>query len=414
MTESWPGAAELTYDDIEPGQVFEVERCFSPDDLLAFAALSGDYSPLHVDADYAAETEFGAPVVHGILLASLFSQLVGMRIPGKYALYLGQDLTFRRPVLAGQTVRAIAKVVSKNDAMRSLVLAMEIRDSDNRVVVAGGAKVKVRDAAVGARVPASVSASDSPTAQHSALRVAIVTGGSGAIGAEIARALARNGFAVAINYHRNAERAAGVVADIESAGGVAFALRADVRQQNEVSAAMAIITERLGAPTVLVNAATGELEQKAFAELDWNDFQRHFEYQVKAVAHLCQAVYPGMKAAGSGAIVNVASQVVGGAPPGKMADYVTAKYALAGLSRALATEWADEHIRVNMVSPSLVETELTRHYHPRVFKMEAARTPLKRLATPGDVAKAVAYLAGDESAFLTGTNLFVTGGLVMA
>jgi len=413
VNNSWPRAAELTYEDIEPGQVFEVERCFSHDDLLAFAALSGDYSPLHVDADYAAETEFGAPVVHGILVASLFSQLVGMRIPGKYALYLGQDLTFRRPVLAGQPVRAIAKVVAKNDAMRSLVLAMEIRDSENRVVVAGGAKVKVRDAAIGVRAPAGAVSASPATVQHGGLRVAIVTGASGGIGAEIARALAKKGFAVAINYHRNGDRAASVVADIESGGGVAFAVKADVRQPDEISAALELVSERLGAPTVLVNAATGELEQKAFVELDWSDFQRHLEYQVKAVADLCRAVYPGMRAAGGGAIVNVLSQVVGGPPPGKLADYVTAKYALAGLSRALATEWADEHIRVNMVSPSLVETELTRHYHPRVFKMEAARTPLRRLATPGDVAKAVAYLAGDESAFLTGTNLFVTGGLVM-
>ena len=414
MIDSWPRATELTYDDIEPGQVFEVERCFSHDDLLAFAALSGDYSPLHVDAEYAAETEFGAPVVHGILLASLFSQLVGMRIPGKYALYLGQDLTFRRPVLAGQPVRAIAKVVGKNDAMRSLVLAMEIRDSENRVVVAGGAKVKVRDAAVRARAAAGPSTATAPTARHGEMRVAIVTGASGGIGAEIARVLAKNGFAVAINYHRSDERAAAVVAGIENAGGVAFAVKADVRQQDEVLSALETITDRLGAPTVLVNAATGELEQKPFMELDWSDFQRHFEYQVKAVADLCRAVYPGMRAAGGGAIVNVLSQVVSGSPPGKMADYVTAKYALAGLSRALATEWAGEHIRVNMVSPSLVETELTRHYHPRVFKMEAARTPLKRLATPGDVAKAVAYLAGDESSFLTGTNMFVTGGLIMA
>ena len=146
MADSWPRADELAYDDIEPGQVFEIERSFSQENLSAFAALSGDFSPLHVDAEYAATTEFGACVVHGILLASLFSQLVGMRIPGRHALYLGQDLTFRRPVRVGEAVRAIAKVVGKNDATRTIALAMEIRDAGNKVAVAGGAKVKLRDA----------------------------------------------------------------------------------------------------------------------------------------------------------------------------------------------------------------------------------------------------------------------------
>ena len=413
MIDSWPRAAELTYADIEPGQVFEIERSFSLEDLRAFAALSGDFSPLHVDADYAAGTEFGACVVHGILLASLFSQLVGMRIPGKHALYLGQDLTFRRPVRVDEVVRASAKVVGKNDATRTLALAMEIRDAENKVAVAGGAKVKLRDTPRDHSTSAGAPAAADHAAPAVGSRVAIVTGASGGLGAEIARTLAAKGYAVAINYHRNGERAAAVVAAIERAGGAAFAVKADVRQHSAISAALATVARRLGEPTLLVNAATGELEQKAFVDLAWSDFQRHFEYQVKAVAELCQAVYPGMKAAGGGAIVNVLSQVTGGQPPAKMADYVAAKYALAGLSRALAAEWADERIRVNMVSPGLIQTDLTQHYHERTFKMEAARTPLKRLATPRDVAQAVAYLAGDEAGFLTGVNLFVTGGQVM-
>lgn len=96
-----------------------------------------------------------------------------------------------------------------------------------------------------------------------------------------------------------------------------------------------------------------------------------------------------------------------------MADYVSAKNALMGLSKAMAAEWAEDMIRVNMVFPGLTRTEMTEHYQERVFKMEAARTPLKRIATPADVASAVAYLVGEEASFLTGVNLFVTGGQIM-
>lgn len=412
MAEANHTVANFTYEDITLGQTVEVERTFAPSDLLAFAQLSGDFSPLHVDAAYAAETEFGVCVVHGMLLASLFSQLVGMRIPGRNALYLGQDLTFRRPIRVGETVRAIGKVTSKNDATRTISLAMEIRDAENKVAVAGTAKVKVRGATVLAA--ASADAVSAPAALAGAtLPVAIVTGASGGIGAEVARTLAAKGYAVAVNYFRNEQRAGKVVAEIRSHGGSAQAFQCDVRQHNEIAAGLAAVTQTLGTPSLLVNVATAELEQRPFAELKWEDFQAHLEYQVKAVVEFCQAVYPGMKAAGGGAIVNVLSQVTGGQPPAKMADYVTAKWALAGLSRALAVEWAEDQIRVNAVSPGLVQTPLTQHYHDRVFKMEAARTPLKRLATARDVASAVAYLASSDGSFLTGVNLFVSGGQIM-
>lgn len=406
-----PPASQLRWAQIAIDHVFEVERTFTQDDILAFAAVSGDYSPLHVDPVYAAGTEFGACVVHGVLLASLFSQLVGMRIPGEPALYLAQELTFRRPVRVGETIRAVVRVTAKSEATRTLALATEIRTLDGKVVVAGTAKVKVREAiaAEGATTPAPAIA----PIRRDGPRVAVVTGASRGIGAEIARTLARRGMAVGVNYWRSADRADAVVREIRAAGGVACAVRADVRDAGAVAAMLAEIATQLGPPSVLVNAAIGELTPRPFAELAWTDFQEHLDYQVKAVVIACQAIRPYFKQAGGGAIVNLLSQVVAGPPPVHMADYVVAKHALHGLSQALAVEWAGDGIRVNAVSPGLAQTELTQFHHDRVFRAEAARTPLRRLATPQDVAQAVAYLAGDESPFLTGVNLFVTGGQVM-
>lgn len=406
-----PKADELGFADIAIGQVFEVERSFSAQDVQAFAAVSGDHSPLHVDPAYAAGTEFGRNVVHGILLASLFSQLVGMRVPGKHALYMGQDLTFRRPVLVDEPIRAIAKVTAKSEATSTLVLNTEIRSADDRVVVMGTAKVKVRDQ-VREAAPAVTAASAAPVAGE-VRRVALVTGASRGMGAEIARTLARRGHAVAVNYFRSPDRAEAVVADIVREGGTAVAFQADVRDPEQVAAMTAQIVERLGAPTVLVNAAVGEFANRPLTELRWADFEAHLDYQVKAVLNTCQSLHPLMKAAGGGAIVNLLSQVVGGVPASGLADYVSAKTALLGLSKAMAAEWAEDAVRVNMVSPGLTRTEMTEHYHERIFKMEAARTPLKRIATTADVANTVAYLAGEDSAFVTGVNVYVTGGQTM-
>src|SRR5262249_12909948 len=155
------------------------------------------------DLEYARSTEFEDRVVHGMLLASLFSQLVGMRLPGKHALYLGHDLSFRRPVRIGEPVKAIAKVVGKNAATRTITLQTEIRNGQDRVVVSGTAKVKLRDVE---GIPESRAhaclATDKP--------VAIVTGASGGIGSEIARTLAQRGAVVAVNYFRNSDAAANV------------------------------------------------------------------------------------------------------------------------------------------------------------------------------------------------------------
>ena len=404
-----PRAAELRFEDIAVGQHFELEHAFAAADVRRFAELSGDFSPLHVDEAYARGTEFGGCVVHGILLASLFSQIVGMHLPGKAALYLGQELSFRRPVRVGERVRAIARVTAVSAPTRSLVLATEIRNADGQIAVSGTGKVKVRGEAAAAAIRPAPAAAAVPAA-----RVAIVTGASRGIGAEIARALAQAGFAIVVNYHRSATRADEVCGAITAAGGKAIPLQADVRDAGAVAELVASTIAAFGPPTALVNSAAAEFGVRPFVELSWDDFQTQLDQQVRAAVNTCQAVYPHMRVAGGGAIVNVLSQVTLGAPAPRMADYTTAKYALAGLSRALAAEWAEDGIRVNMVSPGLVRTELTEFHHERVFKGEAMRTPLKRLATPQDVAQAVAYLLGDGAAFLTGINLPVTGGQVMS
>jgi len=407
MNQQASPAAEFVFRDIEVGQTYRLERTFTADDVRAFATLSGDFSPLHVDPAYAASTEFGGCVVHGMLLAALFSQLIGMRIPGKHALYLGHDLVFRRPVLVGQTVTASAKVAGKNEATRTLFLTTEIHSAEGKIAVSGSARVKVRDGEPAAR---SAEVAKPAQAYGRGRRVALVTGASRGIGAEIAKTLARQGVDVVVNYFRSADSANRVIQEICSDGGTAVALPADVREADDVQRLMDAVATRFGRLDHVVNGAVGELRQERFVDLNWSSFQSHLDYQLKGAVHVCQTAYPLLKQVGGGAIVNILSQTINGAPPTLMADYVAAKHALYGLSKALAVEWASDLIRVNTVSPGLTQTDLTQHYHDRVFKAEAAHTPLKRLARPVDIARTVAFLLSEDADFLTGIDVSVSGG----
>ena len=401
-------AAALSFGDIEIGDTFELTRAFSEQDVDAFAALSGDYSPLHVDAGYAEETEFGQRVVHGMLMASLFSNLVGMRIPGRAALYLGQELTFRRPALIDERLTARAKVTGKNAATSTISLATEIRNAEGKTLLSGTGRVKVR----GAPPPADseVSSARADARNDARAPVAIVSGGVRGIGGAIARRLSRDGYMVVSAYRSNDTKARAFAAAIEAEGGRCRVIRADVTQEDDLDRLVSEASAAGGPVRVAVNAAIGELANFPVDELEWRQFAELLDTQVRAVLNLSRRVYPAMKAAGGGAIINLLSQVVHSTPPKGMAHYVTAKYALMGLSKALAVEWAPDKVRVNMISPGLARTELTQSYSDRVFKMEAMKTPLGRLVDPADIAEAVSYLVGEGAGFITGVNLFLTGG----
>ena len=250
-------------------------------------------------------------------------------------------------------------------------------------------------------------------------QVVLVTGASRGIGAAIARAFAAEQATVAVNYLRNAQAAAQVVEDCQRAGGDAFALQGDVTQPDTAARLVQQVVDEAGRIDVLVNNAFRAYafdpeQRKGFADTGWADYQAQFEGAVGAAFHLCQAVLPHFRRRARGSIVNIVSNLVEN-PMVPYHDYTTAKSALVGFSRNLASELGPFGIRVNCVAPGLVyPTEGSSGTRAQFRETLMAHTPLRRLAKPEDVAGPVLFLASPWSGFMTGQVLFVDGGMVMA
>src|SRR3989344_4828112 len=134
---------EFTFEKIEIGQEAIFERSFTEKEIFSFSQLTGDLNPMHVDPKYAKQTEYGGVIVHGMLVASLFSTLVGMYLPGKYCVYLSQDIKFRRPVKPNEKVKVRGRVKNKIDSLYILEIETEILNEFGEVAINGEAMVKV-------------------------------------------------------------------------------------------------------------------------------------------------------------------------------------------------------------------------------------------------------------------------------
>ena len=250
-----------------------------------------------------------------------------------------------------------------------------------------------------------------PTDRILAGNVAFVTGGSRGIGAAICRALAGQGATVAINFHRSRARANALVDDIVEAGGRALAVGLDVADTQSLHRSIALVTERLGPPGILVHNAWPGWRGDRFESLDWRDFQHYIDTMLRPAVELTQAALPSMRQLGRGRVILLGSTSMYELNPAH-SPYVAAKGAMLALTRALARELGPDGITVNMVSPSLVWTG--DGPAPAEFGAEhRARAALGRLPTPEEVAGAVLFLASPLASGITGAQIPVTCGSPM-
>ncbi len=241
-------------------------------------------------------------------------------------------------------------------------------------------------------------------------KVAVVTGASKGIGAAIARSLAKEGAAVVVNYASSKEGADAVVASIREAGGKAVAAFGDVSKKADAQAIIGAAIENYGRLDIVVNNS-GVYEFGPLEAITEESFHRHFNVNVLGLLLTTQAASKHLGAGAS--VINIGSGVTRITPPNS-AVYSGTKGAVDAITGVLARELGPRKIRVNSINPGMVDTEGVRSagfIGSDFEKSMIAQTPLGRIGRVGDIGSIAVFLAGDESAWLTGEQLLATGGM---
>ena len=245
-------------------------------------------------------------------------------------------------------------------------------------------------------------------------RVALVTGASSGIGAATARLLAARGMRVVVNYLHSEAAAKEVVADITAEGGQAMAVQADVREPAAVEGMLKRVRATWGGGVdVLVHNALTPYAIKPFQDMTWEELGGKLDAEMRAAFVVTKAVLPAMTGQRWGRIIFLGT-ALSRIPRADMIALGTAKAALTQFARYLAQELGPRGITVNTVEPGPVaETKISHVLGEEQKRRQVAATPLGRLALPADVAQAVAFYAGEDNGFMTGTTAAVNGGMLM-
>ena len=386
--------------DFYIGKREEIKHKIKQSDVDKFIELSGDKNPIHTDKAFALDTQLKEPVAHGMLGVNFISNVIGNKLPGPGALWLSQSLEFISPARVGDNLTIEVTVKSIFELENILCLETLITKNNGEVVTRGTAKVKV----LSKKLRKVVRKNDITD------KVAIVIGGSGGIGSAISKELAQNDFKVMISYKNDDQQANRLMQEIKELKGTCQIFRSDLNNFEEIETLISETVSLFGTVSHLIICASSPLESKSLKDLKWENFINHLNVNTRMFFEISQKLLPIFQAHGSGNIIGIGSSVTD-SPPAKWLPYVTAKSSLIGLMKGLSVELGPMNIRVNLVSPSTIETTLTSNFTERSKLITIKDSPLKRLTEPTDVAHAVLFLASDKSSHITGQNIKINGGV---
>lgn len=242
------------------------------------------------------------------------------------------------------------------------------------------------------------------------MKTVVITGSARGVGAATAALFADSGYNVVINYNTSEKEALALLEQLTDKGFNATAVRADVSDPQEAKLLFEQAKSRFGSVDVIVNNA-GIAQQKLFTDITDEDYDRMFDCNVRSVFNCCRCALPDMIHNKYGRIINISSMwgIVGASCE---VHYSASKAAVIGMTKALAREVAPSGITVNCIAPGVIDTPMNKGFDEETMKVLCEETPVGRIGTPEEIARAVLFFADEKSGFITGQTLGIDGGFI--
>jgi 3-oxoacyl-[acyl-carrier protein] reductase len=389
----------LRFDEIKKNDFDLFEFQISKESINFFFQIIENGSGIDIGSQYISG-------YNNLLTVCLFSTFVGICMPGQNATFIDFNVIIPNKIKLFKKYIFRGEVSFKSKSTDVLVLGISVTDKDLGVnLLTGKIKTKVNEASK--KMPSMRDFKVDGFGLNN--KVVLITGASGGIGETTAKLFSLYGAIVVINYFKGQDEASRIVDEIKINGGIALAIKADISEKEQVKSMFDEVISKYKTIDILVNNAVSKNLPQSFLNVTWDDFQHDININIKGVFNCCQEALPYMIKCRKGKIVNMGT-VYTEVPVPNQAKYISTKSAIVGLTRSLAIEMAAYNIQVNMVCPSIVETDLTKHIPKMFFTKTISETPLKRLASTIDVANAIIFLSSTLSDFTTGQKIMVTGG----
>ncbi len=344
-----------------------------------------------------------------LIATTLYSTFAGMCIPGKYATLTNFTATFDKSLKWNNEYSFEGEIAFMSDSTYGLVENISILDLEDNMNKCANGKINVKVNKPPVDMPTITSIEKSGKDLSIEGKTVLITGSSRGIGETTAKLFSVYGAKVVVNYSQSKQDADRVVNEILSNGGEAISVQADVSDRDQVKTMFKTVQDKYGSIDILVNNAVKDASPSSFIDLTWDDIQQDIDVTLKGAFNCTQEAVPDMIKNNQGKIINISS-VFTDNPPKDQTKYVISKSAIVGLTKSLAIELAPNNIQVNMVVPSIVDTDLSKGVSKIHMEKMKSDTPMGRNAEPIDVARAVLFLASSLASFTTGQRVMVTGG----
>ena len=236
--------------------------------------------------------------------------------------------------------------------------------------------------------------------------IIFITGASSDIGVALIKNLAEKCVIIA-HYNSNNKRLLELQKETENK---IFPIRANFSSEKSIIKMLDKIEIEIGVPNKIIHIAAPKFENIRFKDVNWSNFKNEIDVSLGSITLILKRFLPKMAVEKRGRVITILSSVVLGVPPKALTQYTTVKYALLGLMKALANEYATKKITVNCISPSMVETQFLSQINDRFIELTAESHPLKRIATVLDIIPSILMLMADDAAYINGVNIPITGG----